>query len=66
MIEADPEVARAAETQHLALPADIIANVPVPRYRAPITDAMLQVWVEIMTRQQMLSRRPDVSKLVMR
>jgi len=66
MIEADPEVARAAETQHPALPADIIANVPVPRYRAPITDAMLQAWVDIMARQQMLSRRPDVSRLVMR
>jgi len=66
MIEASPEVARAAETRHLALPADIIANVPIPRYRAPITDAMLQNWVDIMTRQQMLARKPDVSKLVVR
>jgi len=31
----------------------------------PITDAMLQNWVDIMNRQQMLTRRIDVSRLVM-
>jgi NitT/TauT family transport system substrate-binding protein len=66
MIEADPEVAREAEKKYLALPADIIANVPIPRYRAPITDAMFQNWIDIMVRQQMLTRKPDVSKLVLR
>jgi NitT/TauT family transport system substrate-binding protein len=65
-IEADPKVARAAETKYLALPADVVANAPIPRYRAPITDAMLQNWVDIMTRQQMLTHKIDVSKLVMR
>jgi len=66
MIEANLEVARDAEKKYLALPDDIIANVPVPRYRAPITDAMLQNWIDIMIRQQMLTRKPDVSKLVLR
>jgi len=66
MIEANPQVARDAEARHLALAPDIIANLPIPRYRVPITDAMLQNWVDIMNRQQMLTRRIDVSRLVMR
>jgi NitT/TauT family transport system substrate-binding protein len=66
MIEANLEVARDAEKKYLALPDDVVANVPVPRYRAPITDAMLQNWIDIMIRQQMLNRKPDVSKLVLR
>ncbi len=66
IMEANPQVARDAESRHLAPPADVIANVPIPRYRAPITDAMLQNWVDIMTRQQMLTHKLDVSRLVVR
>ena len=66
IMEANPQVARDAESRHFALPADVIANVPIPRYRAPITDAMLQNWVDIMTRQQMLTHKLDVSRLVVR
>jgi NitT/TauT family transport system substrate-binding protein len=66
MIVAEPQVARDAETRYLNLPAEIIANVPIPRYQAAITDAMLRNWVDIMNRQQMLGHKIDVSKLVVR
>jgi NitT/TauT family transport system substrate-binding protein len=66
MIGANPDVARDAEMHYLDLPPDVIANAPVPRYRAPITDAMLQNWVDIMNRQQLLIRKLDVWRLVIR
>jgi NitT/TauT family transport system substrate-binding protein len=66
MIEANPQIARDAAARYLAIALDIIANVPIPHYRAPITDATLQNWVDIMNRQQMLTHKIDVSKLVVR
>ncbi len=66
MIEADPEVARAAEAERIKLPPEIIKSVPVPRYKAYISDEGLQAWVDLMAKQDMLTKPIDVSKLMAR
>jgi NitT/TauT family transport system substrate-binding protein len=62
----DDKAVRAAAPKYLAFPPELINTMALGRWKAEVTDAGLQSWIDIMQRQDMLRTAIDVKKLVVR
>ncbi|MGA7804953.1 ABC transporter substrate-binding protein [Bradyrhizobium sp.] len=54
-----PEAAKRAVGEYLKYPPEILANVYLPPVVAEVTPERLDTWIQIMLRQELLSKKPD-------
>jgi NitT/TauT family transport system substrate-binding protein len=61
---ANPEAAKLAVGEYLKFPSEILANIYLPPVVAEVTPERLDTWIQIMLRQEMLSRKPDPAAFI--
>ena len=62
--KANPDAARADVGQFLKFPPEILANVYLPPVVADVTADKVGVWVKMLERQDMLTKKPDPARLI--
>jgi NitT/TauT family transport system substrate-binding protein len=60
----NPEVAKLAVGEYLKYPSEILANVYLPPVVAEVTAERLDTWIQIMLRQELLSKKPDPTAFI--
>jgi NitT/TauT family transport system substrate-binding protein len=62
----DDKAVRTAAAKYLKFPPELLNTMALGKWKAEVTDAGIQSWIDIMKRQDMLRSELDVKKLVVR
>lgn len=62
----NPEAWRPIVGKYIKLPPEVLATLRSPNLDFEITPQQVDQWLDIMTRQNMLTRRPDIAALIIR
>jgi NitT/TauT family transport system substrate-binding protein len=63
---ANPEAWRPIVGKFIKLPPDVLATVQHPKLALEVTPQQVDYWVAVMTRQEMLTTKPDAAALIIR
>ncbi|MGY3581492.1 NitT/TauT family transport system substrate-binding protein [Bradyrhizobium sp. USDA 4341] len=65
-VKANPDQARTDVGQFLKFPPEILAKVYLPPVVADVTADKVAVWVQMLERQELLTKKPDPSQLIVK
>lgn len=65
-VKKDPASAKAHAAKYVKLPDEIMKSIEVPVMISAVDEAQMQWWVDVMSQQKMLDKKPDVSRLIVK
>lgn len=63
-VKSNPEAARAAVGQFLKYPPEILSSMYLPPVVADVTADKVDVWIKMLMRQGLLTKKPDSARLI--
>jgi NitT/TauT family transport system substrate-binding protein len=63
-VKSNPEAARAAVGEFLKYPPEILSSMYLPPVVADVTAAKVDVWIKMLVRQELLTKKPDPARLI--